>query len=188
MSCRRKEAARNTRVAQQKVFAASAMPLLIFVKPRTYESHIHRDSGRRDQYGKRKTLPTVNFNWSAVAAGLVIIAFCMKDILSLRVTALISNVAFSYLWIWARPHSRLAIAHGLSLLKSLSCPGIGSSVTIATGNFMSRAVHWPRLRPDPTIDRIAIAGQVTPNFSPRKRIGDLPNDPLRRRMRGDTER
>jgi hypothetical protein len=30
MSCRRKEAARNTRVAQQKVFAASAMPLLIF--------------------------------------------------------------------------------------------------------------------------------------------------------------
>jgi hypothetical protein len=32
-----------------------------------------------------------------VAAGLVIIAFCMKDIISLRVTALISNVAFSYL-------------------------------------------------------------------------------------------
>jgi CRP/FNR family transcriptional regulator, cyclic AMP receptor protein len=29
-----------------------------------------------------------------VAAGLVIIAFCMRDIISLRVMALISNVAF----------------------------------------------------------------------------------------------
>src|ERR1700730_17962480 len=40
---------------------------------------------------------------------------------------------------------------------------------------------------DLTIDRIAVADQITRSFSPRKRMSDLPSDPLRCRMRGDTE-
>jgi hypothetical protein len=41
---------------------------------------------------------------------------------------------------------------------------------------------------DLTIDRIAVADQITRSFSPGKCIGDLSSDPLRRRMRRDTER
>ena len=41
---------------------------------------------------------------------------------------------------------------------------------------------------DLTIDRITISDQVAWSLSPRKCIGDLSSDPLRCRMRGDTER
>ena len=41
---------------------------------------------------------------------------------------------------------------------------------------------------DLTIDRITISDQVAWSFSPRKCIVDLSSDPLRCRMRGDTER
>jgi hypothetical protein len=41
---------------------------------------------------------------------------------------------------------------------------------------------------DLTIDCITISDQVAWSFSPRKCFGDLPSDPLRCRMRGDTKR
>jgi hypothetical protein len=41
---------------------------------------------------------------------------------------------------------------------------------------------------DLTIDRITVADQITRSFSPRKWIGDLPSDPLRRRVARDAER